>query len=547
MCAENLRWGASSHRHGLDTALIFVLLFAGSFALHIPLLRLPYFWDEAGYYIPAARDLLLTGSVIPHSVHSNAHPPLVMAYLALWWKSVGYTPIVTRTAMLLVAAFSLLGVFRLAQSVLNTEVAIASTFCTALYPVFFTQSSLAMVDLAAAGLVLWGLRAYVENRPAATTAWLSLAVLAKETAVLVPLALFAGECCVYLLPRLASTVPALLRWRSVLLLAPVIPLGLWYSYHRLRTGFLFGNAGFFRYNALETMHLLRIPFAMLMRLWQTFGYMNLYLLTLSALFAMWFPPVRDRDSGKSAERATIPSRARFAFLAIIVGYVFALVVVGGAMLARYMLPLIPLVIIMCISTLWRRVRAWRVVVAIVILGFVLALFVNAPYAWEDNLTYRHYILLHKGADDFLETHFPGATVLTAWPATLELSQPELGYVSRPLRVLQMENFTKELMTGAEQRSNFDVALVFSNQWESHRLLSNWRAVEKIKMRFFGYHSQISADDAAWLLGGHLVYVQAYKGQWVEVVKVNPATSSSLGNDETGSYGYHPVVMSGSGR
>ena len=26
----------------------------------LPLLRLPYFWDEAGYYIPAARDLLLT-------------------------------------------------------------------------------------------------------------------------------------------------------------------------------------------------------------------------------------------------------------------------------------------------------------------------------------------------------------------------------------------------------------------------------------------------------------------------------------------------------
>ena len=58
--------------------LLAVLLLAA----HAPLLRLPYFWDEAGYYIPAARDLL-TGSLIPHSTPSNAHPPLVLAWIAL--------------------------------------------------------------------------------------------------------------------------------------------------------------------------------------------------------------------------------------------------------------------------------------------------------------------------------------------------------------------------------------------------------------------------------------------------------------------------------
>src|ERR1700753_3812568 len=129
-------------------ALAFAVIFIGIFLLHIPLLQLPYFWDEAGYYVPAARDVLLTGSLIPHTTVSNAHPPLVMAWIALWWKSVGYAPMVTRSAMVMSAAFSLLGVFRLAQRVGNTQVAIASTLCTALYPVFFAQSSLAQVDLA---------------------------------------------------------------------------------------------------------------------------------------------------------------------------------------------------------------------------------------------------------------------------------------------------------------------------------------------------------------------------------------------------------------
>ena len=69
-----------------NPALVFVAIFAAIFLLHAPLLQLPYFWDEAGYYVAAARDLLLTGSLIPHTTVSNAHPPLVMAWVALWWK-----------------------------------------------------------------------------------------------------------------------------------------------------------------------------------------------------------------------------------------------------------------------------------------------------------------------------------------------------------------------------------------------------------------------------------------------------------------------------
>src|SRR5271168_3458724 len=169
-------------------ALVFAVIFVFVF-----LLNLPYFWDEGGYYVPAARDLLLTASLIPHTTVSNAHPPLVMAWLALWWKLVGFAPLVTRTAMLVLAAFSLVGVFRLAERVANTTVAIASTLCTALYPVFFAQSSLAQVDLAAAGFIFWALAAYVEGEAVATMAWFALAALTKETAILAPLALVGWE------------------------------------------------------------------------------------------------------------------------------------------------------------------------------------------------------------------------------------------------------------------------------------------------------------------------------------------------------------------
>src|SRR5581483_7132769 len=124
---------------GQSIALV-LSLFLLLLAAHATLLRLPYFWDEAGYYIPAARDLL-AGSLIPYSTPSNAHPPLVMAWLALVWKLFGQSPLVTRIAMLAMAAFSLTGFFRLARTLSNHVVAGAATFLVAIYPVFFAQSS----------------------------------------------------------------------------------------------------------------------------------------------------------------------------------------------------------------------------------------------------------------------------------------------------------------------------------------------------------------------------------------------------------------------
>ncbi len=221
-----------------NSAAVFTLFFAGMVALHSGLLRLPYFWDEAGYYVPAARDLLLTGSLIPHTTPSNAHPPLVMAYLALCWKIAGYSPLVTRLAMLLVAAFSVVGIFRLAQRVANTEVAIASALCAIFYPVFFVQSSLGQVDLAAAGFTFWALLAYVNKRHWQMVFWFSCAALAKETAILAPLALALWEIIAAIRDR--SGFAQILR-QSAYLTLPGLPLACWYAYHYLRTGLFSGT------------------------------------------------------------------------------------------------------------------------------------------------------------------------------------------------------------------------------------------------------------------------------------------------------------------
>ena len=63
--------------------MIFPVIFTLLYITHFTLLRLPYWWDETGYYIPAAWDFFRTGSLIPISTVTNAHPPLPSVYLTL--------------------------------------------------------------------------------------------------------------------------------------------------------------------------------------------------------------------------------------------------------------------------------------------------------------------------------------------------------------------------------------------------------------------------------------------------------------------------------
>jgi hypothetical protein len=488
---------------------------------------------------------------------------------------VGQSAVVTRSAMLVLAAFSLLGFFRLARAVSSPTVAVASTFLLAIYPVFFAQSSLAQVDLPAAGLTFWGLEAYLRKRSVTMAAWFSLAVLAKETAVLVPLALLAWEVWLGIYTKTTARSDSVgmakgavvgmaegqrsapgeateARPRSRLawaegrlhvvpwLLVPVLTLAAWYGYHYARTGFVFGNPEFFRYNVQATLHPLRMVLAFLLRIWQVIGYLGLYVLTFTCVLAMKYPPLPNgvgKSSADDRSRPRIAIPVQLAFLTITVVYLVAMSMVGGAVLARYMLPIGPLVILICVSTIWRRLQAWPWVLGVAALAFVIATFVNPPYGFspEDNLAYRDYIGLHQRAAAFLQARYPHARVLTAWPANDELSQPYLGYVNQPIETVRIEDFTMEqLLSAAEARSRFDIALVFSTKYQPQSsIFDRWRPWQRWKSEYFGYHVDLTPEAAAAVLGGDVVFREHRDGQWVAAIaveKIEEADGESTGRD-----------------
>jgi len=498
--------------------MIFPVIFMALYASHFNLLRLPYYWDEAGYYIPAAWDFFRTGSLIPTSTLTNAHPPLPSIYLALWWKLSGYYPEVTREAVLMMAALALLGVWRLSMRLTGVaSVAFWTLLLTGLYPIWFAQSSLAHADIFAAAFSIWGLVYSLPNRGRsgwAAAMWYSAAALSKETSIAIPLALAAwnvGE-------GIWRGGPARSRlWREAAWLsACVVPLAAWYAYHRAKTGLFFGNPQYLRYNAEATLTPLRILVAFLHRVLHLTAHMNLFVPVLMACAAMLLAPRTDRDGHDRATFGTLVLLRIFSLL-LVEALLFS--VLGGALLTRYLLPMYPLVLLIAVTAFYRRVPYWHALALISAFAFVAGLFINPPYGFapEDNLAYAHVIRMHQAGIAELNKLNPAATVLTAWPMSDELTRPELGYVKHPWDVVAIDAFSApQIDRAAQEAAEFTAALVFSTKYDPPKPLFNLDG-GALEERFFGLHHDLAPERIAGELDGSLEWRRDDMGMWIALI------------------------------
>jgi 4-amino-4-deoxy-L-arabinose transferase-like glycosyltransferase len=524
--------------------IVFPAVLAALFVSHFTLLRLPYYWDEAGYYIPAAWDFFRTGSLIPFSTLTNAHPPLPSVYLALCWRIAGFSPLVTRLAVLLAAAFGLTAVWRLVMRLgQRPAVAFWTVLLTALYPVWFAQSTLAHADIFAAACTLWGLvyalpalNRELPRRPWLAALWFALAALSKETAIVVPLTLAAVSLVE------SRRAPGRARTRlwneSAWLAGCALPLAAWYAFHYGKTGFLFGNPEFLRYNAQANLSPLRILSAFGYRLLHLTAHMNLFVPVGLALAALLLDPrpdpaeppvlclvtgVKPASPLMQLRPAIQPAALRRIFCLLLANALF-FSVLGGALLTRYLLPMYPLVLLLAVATLYRRAPGWHALAGLSAAAFAVALFLNPPYRFapEDNLSYARVIRLHQAGIAELEKRFPDSTVLTAWPVSDELMRPELGYLQQPFEVYRLEDFTAEQITrAAHEPEQYSAALVFSTKYDPPSLpLSLGRRGEAVDERYFGLHHDLAPEAIALELHGDLVWKQQDHGQWIALIRFN---------------------------
>jgi hypothetical protein len=154
-------------------------------------------------------------------------------------------------------------------------------------------------------------------------------------------------------------------------------------------------------------------------------------------------------------------------------------------------------------------------------AFVIGLFVNPPYKFapEDNLNYADVIRLHQQGIRQIVTRFPGSTILTAWPASDELTKPELGYVKRPQAVVKVDNFSLDaLQKAANSPQDYNVGFAFSTKYDPPHLPFDLGARnEALDARFFDFHRDLMPGAIAHLLQGTVVWRVENQGEWAAVL------------------------------
>ncbi len=533
----------------LPGSVLFFLFFAAVALSHLTLLRLPYFWDEGGYYIPAALDFYRTGQLVPH--FTNGHPPLPNILLGSLWHIVGFHILATRLLACGFAALSLLAIFRLTQRLLDASAALTVTLLTGAYPIWFAQSSLAHADIFAAAFSLWAFALYLPSLQASSpgshddsrispryisvAVLFSLAALSKETSIIQPAALTTWELALLLRQRCSRVqvggtdlgppqrIGSHIAW-VIALASPVLPLIAWFAYHHHVVGFTFGNPDFLRYNATANFTAAHILQALRYRFLHLFWQRNIWIPILFALTCLLLPRRQDAP-------ASLHPGPRYAMAVLVAANWLAFSVLGGALLTRYLLPVYPLILIACVG-LWRiHTQRWPLFAAATAAAFLSALWLSPPsiFAPEDNLTYRDMIVVQQEAIDFVQKHDPNATILTAWPVSTDLFEPYLGYVRHPMKVVAIEDFTlPQVLIAAREPDRYDTAIVFTTHFVTpmfRRYLLNhpntWRG------RAFATDRDLTPVEIATMLGGQIVWQDERGGEWAAVLRFQRSEDARL--------------------
>lgn len=481
------------------SSAIFLAVFAIILAaLHRPYLKLPFHWDELGQFVPAALDLYRDNAWVPHSTLPNVHPPAVMALVALAWRVFGYASpehsiLVARSAMLAVASlgalFSFLLAIRLARGTVGAP-AFASILFLLASPLFYTQSMMVLLDMPAMTLTALALLLFLEEQWGWCAAACTLLVLTKETAITTPLVFAAW---LYFRDKKIR--------EAAYFLAPAIALGAWLVVLHRATGHWLGNAEFAQYNVGDALKPLQILYSIAERAFYLFVKEGRFIGVI-ALYVGW-RMLRGKD---------------WTVTALVAGAQLLMVtLLGGAVLDRYLLPVLPILYAAFAIAASAYPAAWRwtshtVLIAVLLLNWVW----NPPYPFqfEDNLAMVDFVELQRSAADFIEVNAPTRRIASMWPFTGAIGDPAFGYVDRHLRAVSLQSFNLPDLTTLD-RSSFDLLVVYSRQYPIEGSWIDVAPLDRLLRKLPGYHPQATRDELTQ--SGFLLLSRWQRhGQWIEV-------------------------------
>ncbi len=201
-------------------------------------------------------------------------------------------------------------------------------------------------------------------------------------------------------------------------------------------------------------------------------------------------------------------------------HVLVLSAVGGAMLERYLLPILPIVYAAMVAAMSLYRPPLKMASQLTLLaGLIAGNFWNPPYPFpfENNLAFTDFVRVQQQAAEFVEQRYGGELIATAWPLTAALRRPELGYVTHPMMVRSLPDFTAASVNRMDWH-NVRAFVCFSRMWSPEWNWTNVEIVRQIWQRFYGYDPDLSmAEMLERPVEPVAQWVQ--HGQWVQLYEV----------------------------
>ncbi len=391
----------------------------------LPCLRLPYFWDAMGYVVSGAWETYNDDfPLILSPLFDSGHPPLFYLLLALAWKAVAPTLVVSHLFNLLWGILAAWGTYALGRRLYGPSAGLWAALLFCLSPLFYAQVGTLHFEPSLAALTVWAVYFTLTRRlPAYLLATTAMVLIKEPSVVLVP------AVCLSVLVGEGRGGRRRALTQAALYALPVAPLAAWLIYHRAHTGWFLTPPDVPK-EARLFLPQLYAPLLCIVK--EQYRWM----LSLSALAAVaaWL-----HASPRHAWREWMRKDATGLPLICAVAFVGYWLPTGMVFFSpRYLLPLLPLYFVLAGAGLCAAFGARTTLAGAICALLFVGAWQHPPergYDLGGYLRYTSYLRTHQQAAAWLAEHAPDARVLANYPLSRELSSPIYGFTQQPVPIV----------------------------------------------------------------------------------------------------------------
>lgn len=361
--------------------------------IKIPHLGFPFSWDEAWSYYLAILKMAETGpTLLPGSIdigNSRGHPLLFYFIMSSWIKLTPDIIWLKRIVPLLISVLVLLSFHRLVARHINLIAANLATPLLSVQSLFVAQASLILPEMLLTLFLILSLNSFLSGRYGLFAVWASLMVLTKETGVF-----FTGVFGLIYLVENRNLYKEPKFWTNGMIMAiPLAVYGIFLILHTRAYGAPFFNEHL-EYVVNESGRMRSKLRSATSNLATRYGRNTLSAVALVSLIVL-------------AARRQKTENARF----LVVSMVLILSLIGFSIINffthRYILPVMPLFIAVCISfavSAFQKRKLLVYALTVVVFTTTLIYSVTKMGKIDNDMGYSQYLKVHKELVHWCETN-----------------------------------------------------------------------------------------------------------------------------------------------